>query len=187
MATVTRTTVFADNNVLYASQLNNEFNNLLNALQLVNADISSSAAIAPSKINFGGTNGQYLQSNGNGTLSYVGLTVNRAFGFYTVGGAVSNDVSWDPIAPESMTAVKIWAHCQTAPTGTGSLTVQVYNITQAHVVASVVISISGTDANSSSMTNASISAGDVLRMDITAVGGTIAGSNISMVLECTQP
>ena len=50
MATVTRTTTWADNQVLSASALNGEFNNLLNALALVNADISASADIAPSKI-----------------------------------------------------------------------------------------------------------------------------------------
>lgn len=50
MASVTRTTIFADNNILDASQLNSEFNNLLNALNIVNSDISASAAIAASKI-----------------------------------------------------------------------------------------------------------------------------------------
>lgn len=45
-----RTTIFADGNALTASQLNGEFNNLLNAPQIVNADISGSAAIAISKI-----------------------------------------------------------------------------------------------------------------------------------------
>ena len=51
MANVTRTTVWSDNQVLNASSLNGEFNNLLNNLQVVNADVSSSAAIAYSKLN----------------------------------------------------------------------------------------------------------------------------------------
>ncbi len=50
MATITRTTVWADNQILTASTLNGEFNNALNALALVNADVSGSAAIAASKI-----------------------------------------------------------------------------------------------------------------------------------------
>lgn len=50
MASVTRTTTWSDNQVLTASALNAEFNNLLNALNIVNADISGSAAIATSKI-----------------------------------------------------------------------------------------------------------------------------------------
>src|SRR3990167_3778548 len=49
-ATITRTHTFVDNAVLTAAQLNNEFDNALNALAIVNADISGSAAIAASKI-----------------------------------------------------------------------------------------------------------------------------------------
>src|SRR5258708_3002301 len=50
MASVTRTTTWIDNQVLTASALNGEFNNLLNALNLVDADISGGAAISASKI-----------------------------------------------------------------------------------------------------------------------------------------
>jgi hypothetical protein len=50
MATVTRTTTWSDGQVLSAAALNGEFNNALNALSLVNADISGSAAIVASKI-----------------------------------------------------------------------------------------------------------------------------------------
>lgn len=51
---MTRTTVWSDGNVLTASALNGEFNNLLNALGIVNADISGVAAIAYSKLNLTG-------------------------------------------------------------------------------------------------------------------------------------
>lgn len=54
MANVTRTTTWSDNQVLTASALNGEFNNLLNSLALVNADISASAAIVYSKLNLTG-------------------------------------------------------------------------------------------------------------------------------------
>lgn len=186
MATVTRTHVFSDGDTLTASQLNTEFNNLLNAPAIMNADIASNAAIASSKLSFGGTSGQYLKSNGDGTLSYAAVTINRAFGFFVPGTvSVANDQSWDPPAPEAMTAVKLWVYAQTGPSGS-SLTVQIYNITQAHVVASVSITSGNTSANTASMTNASISAGDVLRCDITAVGNSTAGANVSAVLECTQ-
>jgi hypothetical protein len=50
MATVTRTTTWVDQQVLTATALNGEFNNLLNALSIVNADISGSAAIVATKI-----------------------------------------------------------------------------------------------------------------------------------------
>lgn len=74
MATVTRTTIWSDNQVLTAAALNGEFNNLLNGLNLVNADISASAAIASSKISFGGSNGNVLVSNGSGGLTYATST-----------------------------------------------------------------------------------------------------------------
>lgn len=187
---MTRTTVWSDGQILSAAALNGEFNNLLNALNIVNADISAGAAIAPSKITFGGTNGQYLTSNGSGGLVYVNLpvtTLNRAFGFSSPGvQSVANDVSWNPTSPQAMTAIKIWAHCKTAPTS-ASLTVQVYNITQSHVVASVSISASGTDVNSTSMANAAIAAGDVLRLDVTNIGSGVAGSDVTVVIESTQP
>lgn len=50
MATVTRTTTWNSGDTLTASALNGEFNNLLNALALVDADISGSANIAASKL-----------------------------------------------------------------------------------------------------------------------------------------
>lgn len=55
MATVTRSTVWVDGNVLTASALNGEFNNLLNALALTNSDIAGGAAIAYSKLNLTGS------------------------------------------------------------------------------------------------------------------------------------
>ncbi len=50
IANVTRSTIWSDNQVLTAAALNGEFNNLLNALNIVNADISASAAIVFSKL-----------------------------------------------------------------------------------------------------------------------------------------
>lgn len=52
--TVTRTTIWSDNQVLTAAALNGEFNNLLNSPSIVNADISAGAAIAYSKLNLTG-------------------------------------------------------------------------------------------------------------------------------------
>jgi hypothetical protein len=50
MATPNRTTIWVDNQILTASALNAEFNNLFASLSIVNADISAGAAISPSKI-----------------------------------------------------------------------------------------------------------------------------------------
>lgn len=187
MATVTRTTTFQDGNTLTASQLNGEFNNLLNALSLMNSDVASNAAIASSKLSFGGTSGQYLKSNGDGTLAYAALTVNRAFGFFVAGTvSIANDQSWDPTSPQAMTALKLWVYAQTQPVGS-SLTVRIFNITQNATVTTVSITAGTSSANTTSMTTASIAAGDVLRCDITAIGSSTPGANITAILECSQP
>lgn len=114
-------------------------------------------------------------------------TLNRAFGFSSPGAqTVANDVSWDPISPEAMTAKKLWAYTKTGPSGS-SLTLRVWNITGATAVASVTVTAGATSGNTTSMSGPSISAGDVLRMDVTAIGATAAGSDVSLTLECSQP
>jgi hypothetical protein len=132
----------------------------------------------------------YLHGTGTGTSSWDAIAVTtlyRGFGFAIPGTLyVANDLSWDPVSPEAVTAVKIWAHVKTAPT-VANLIAQVYNITQSHVVATITITAAGTDANSTSMTNAAIAAGDVLRLDVTQIGSTVAGSDLSVILEATQP
>lgn len=50
MANVVRTTTWVDSQVLTAPALNAEFNNLLNSLNIVNADIAAGAAIVGSKL-----------------------------------------------------------------------------------------------------------------------------------------
>lgn len=180
--TPTRTTVWVSQQTLTASALNGEFNNLLSAPSIVNADIASGAAIVESKVLFSGS-GHGHTGGTDGKL----ITINRAFGFFVPGTpSVANDLSWNPTAPQGMTAIKIWAYARTAPSG-ASLTVQVYDVTQARVVASVSIVSGANSGNSTSMTNAAITAGDVLRCDVTNVGSSTPGSNVSVILECTQP
>lgn len=187
MAQVTRTTNWISGQVLTASALNTEFDNLLNSLNIVNADISASADITPSKILFAGTDGQYLQSNGSGGLNYTSVSINRAFGWFIAGSpTVANDLSWDPIAPEAMTAIKIWAYCRTAPTGSG-IVIRIFNVTQGVAVGSVTISTSATSGSSTSFTTSAISQGDVLRIDVTTSDSNSIGANISVVLEASQP
>lgn len=182
MATVTRTTTFADGNTLTAAQLNNEFNNLLNALSLVNADVSAGAAIVESKILFSGSG----HGHSGGTDGKV-ITINRGFGFFIAGTpSIANDLSWNPMADKAVTAVRLDAYSRTAPSGS-SLTIQVYNVTKAQIIATISITSGTNSATQTSMTNAAISQDDVLRCDITAIGSTTAGANVSVVLSCTQP
>lgn len=70
---VTRTHVFVDGDTLTAAQLNAEFNNLLNAPGIVNADISAGAAIAVSKIATG-LSGSLVGTTDVQTLSFKTLT-----------------------------------------------------------------------------------------------------------------
>jgi hypothetical protein len=133
------------------------------------------------------TSGTYLKGSGTGTSAWTSLTINRAFGFF-IGGqlSVANNLSWNPISPQAMTAIKTWASCKTAPTG-ATLIMSIYNVTQSKVVGTVSIVASATTGNSTSYTTAAIAAGDVLRLDCTQIGSTVAGSDVSVVLECTQP
>jgi len=184
MASVTRTTVWVDNQVLTASALNTEFNNLLNALALTNADIAGGAGIVESKITFSGS-GHGHTGGADGKL--ISITLHRGFGFFIAGTpSVGNDLSWNPTVPQAMTAVKMWAYARTAPTGS-SLSIRVYNVTQAHEVTNVSITAGSNSANTTTMTFAGLTAGDLLRIDTTAVGSTVAGADISVVLEATEP
>ena len=80
MATITRTTTWSDGQTLTAAALNGEFNNALNAIAIVNADISGSAAIAISKITTGlsgslvGTTDTQILTNKRNTKRVVTVT-----------------------------------------------------------------------------------------------------------------
>lgn len=73
MATVTITTVYSDGQTLTAASLNGNLSNLLNAVNIVNSDISGAAAIAPAKI--AGTaviGGAFRITKGTGTFTGSG-------------------------------------------------------------------------------------------------------------------
>lgn len=130
---------------------------------------------------------KYLKATGTGTSAWTDLVINRAFGFFIAGNAsVANDLSWDPVSPQALTCVKTWAYCKTAPTG-ANLILSIYNITQAAVVGTVTINAAATSGNSTSYTTSAIAAGDVLRLDITQIGSTVAGADITVILETSQP
>lgn len=78
MAAVTRTTTWSSGDTLTASALNGEFNNLLNALAIVNADVSGSAGIVFSKLDSATVAGvSATQTFTNKTLTNPLLTGHR--------------------------------------------------------------------------------------------------------------
>ncbi len=107
---VTRTTTWTSGQTLTASALNNEFNNLLNAPNIVNADISASAAIAYSKLNLSlsvkdadiATNAAITASkiaNTAVTLSDTQTLTNKTLTNPTVNGSIQNVTSISGTTP----------------------------------------------------------------------------------------
>ena len=184
MASTTRVKSWNSGDTLTASDLNAEFNNMLTGgiNNIQDANVPSGAAIGEAKIAFNGSGHGHT-----GGADGKRITVNRAPGFFIAGvPTATNDLSWNPIMPENLTAVKIWAYAKAAPT-TNGMVFRVYNITQNIVVATVTINTGTQTGNNASMTNAAINAGDVLRVDCTTVDSNAIGANISVVLEMTQP
>jgi len=183
MGTITKGKTWVDNENVTYTDLNGNFDTVYNEVNgsLDDDNVDSDAAIQESKILFSATGHGHT-----GGADGKAITKNRAYGFYIAGTpSVANDLSWNPRVYAAQTGVRISAHAQTAPTG-ADLIVRVYNITQDEVVATVTISASGTDATSTSMTNASLTAGDILRADVTQVGSTVAGADISLILDVTE-
>lgn len=63
---------------------------------------------------------------------------------------------------------------------------RVYNITQANVVATLNITAGSQTVTSTSMTNASLAAGDFLRFDCTQIGSGTAGGGVTVQLDGTE-
>jgi len=184
MGIITRGYTYTPGNTIIAAQNEANETTIYNELNgnIDNANIKSSAAIVESKLAFNTSTGH----SHNGIDSKL-IQVNRGFGFFYSGTpAVADDISWNPISPQAVTAVKTWIKCKTAPTG-ANLIARIYNITQAAVVGTVTITAGSTTGNSTTYTTPAIAQGDVLRMDITQIGSTIAGADITIILETSQP
>lgn len=177
MGTITRPYTYTAGNTITASQnesnettLYNEFNGNID-----NANIKSSAAIVESKIAFNTSTGH----SHNGTDS---KSIPRAIGFFSADTqSVADDISWNPIIPQAMTATKIYAYARTAPTG-ANLIMRISK-SDGTVVGSVTIAAGDTTGSSTTFTTPSLADGDVLRLDCTQIGSTVAGSNISIILK----
>lgn len=136
----------------------------------------------------------YLQVNatGDGVIAspVTGGINNRAFGFYVAGFNVNTaEASWNPIVPENMTAVALYAYIKQAPVG-GDLTIRIYRNPPFYLgpVAQVTILAGTNSASTLVIASPALTAGDVLSMGTSLSGApTNTGQGLSVVLECTQP
>lgn len=116
------------------------------------------------------------------SLDYKVNHITAKYLFYIAGSpSIANDLSINPTVPVAQICSTLSAYCKTAPTGS-ALILEIYNVTQAKIVATLTINAGSQTASTTSMSNASLNAGDVLRIDITQIGSTIAGSGITAVL-----
>jgi hypothetical protein len=177
MGIITLPTTFVDGTTPTAAQFNGDFSAIVNEFNgsISNANISASAAIAESKLAFNSSTGH----NHDGVTSRL---IPKGFAFFIPGTqTVANDQSLNPRAPSAQTVSRLDAYVKTAPTG-ADLIARVYNVTQGVVVATITIAAGAQTATQSSMTTASIAQGDVLRADVTQIGSTIAGINLTLTL-----
>lgn len=128
MATVTRTTTWSDNQVLTATALNSEFNNLLNALALTNSDIAGGAGIVYSKLTL--TN-SIVNADISASAAIATSKINTTFPTGTIVGttdsqSLSNKTLTKPTVTASVQTVT--ALSGTTPTVDGS-TANVFTIT----------------------------------------------------------
>lgn len=179
MSTLTKITTAVTGNTITADVWNDEFDQIYSDYNggITNANISSSAAISESKISFAGTSGQYPSSDGDGTLTWGSIAINRAFTWGFLGTLTTGDEQGMKfISPVAMTVTNL-----RAKTGSGTATIRIQTGTT-NIDASA--SITSTAGNITSFDSTAIAAGDVVTLDITAVS---SGVDLFVTLENSAP
>lgn len=187
MGVIVKPTNFVDNTIPTASQFNGDFDTIYSEFNgnITNANVSASAAIAESKIAFNTSTGH----SHNGSDSKL-ISVNRAFSWYVSGTLVTGTNNGPRyVAPQALTIVKVWLIVRTAPTG-ADLTIDIHKNgttiwstqgNRAKVVAGA------TTGNTTTFNTTALAAGDYLDLDIDVVGSSVAGVDLTVVLETSQP
>lgn len=126
---------------------------------------------------------QILNANLTASPAPFVIGSNPTYGFYLPASvlAIANNQGWNPIAKQSQTFQEIDVYAGTAPVGS-SLTIRIYNVTQNQAVGSVSISSGAQQASSTSLTNPSVNKGDVLRIDVTAIGSGTPGGQVTAII-----
>lgn len=169
--------------MLTASALNGNFSTIVNDYNgdITNANIAAGAAIEESKSLFNGS-GHNHQGGSSGAL----ITKNVTYGGFIPGTpAVADDLALNPRVRAATTITRISGYSRTAPTGT-ALILRVFNITQNTTVASLTISAGSQTGTSTVIASASLAAGDYLRYDVTQIGSTVAGANITLQVDGSE-
>ncbi len=187
MGTITKTKTWSDNEVVNYTDLNGNFDNVYNEFNgnIDNDNLGSDAAIAESKISFNTSTGH----DHDGTDSKR-IAVNRAFVWAISGAQVTGtNVGARYVAPQALTILKCWLIVRTAPTGAAILIDINKNgstiwSTQGN---RGTIAAAATTGNTTTFNTTALAAGDYLDLDIDQIGSTVPGSDLTVVLETTQP
>ena len=179
MGIILKPKTWSDNeNVLY-TDLNDSFDTVYNEFNgsITNANIASAAAIAESKINFGGTSGQFPSSDGDGTVTWTTVTINRAFTFYLPGTVpVADEQGIRYIVPKDMTVTAI-KHKLDSGTATIRLQKDTTDIDAGIAVTSSV-------ATETAITAPALTTDEIITLDVTASSSAVG---LIITMECTQP
>lgn len=187
MGLITKPTTFVDGTIPTAAQFNGDFDTAYTEINgnLDNNNVKSGAAIAESKVSFNTSTGH----DHDGSDSKL-ISVNRAFVWY-VAGVLTTGTSVGPryVAPQAMTIVKAWLIIKTAPTGANLIVDLNKNGTTIWSTQGNrgTITATNTTGNQTTFDVTSLAAGDYLDLDIDQIGSTIAGSDLTVVLETSQP
>lgn len=212
MAVVNKTRTYNTDDELTAAYYNEDRDEIIAGVNsVVDAQVAVGAAIQEGKIAFsgaghdhsGGANGaqlqavdlevtgltpsQFLRVNAGGTaLETAVLPVfQRGFvWFLNKVLVVENDPSVNFPIKQSMTAISLTAYVKQVPTGSG-ITVEV-KTTSGTLIASITIAAGQFSATTTSITNPALVNGQFLRMDVTAIGSSFAGSGLTVLLDCQQ-
>jgi len=183
MGIITKPTTHVDGTVPTAAQFNGNFDTIYNEFNgnISNANVLAAAGLAESKVAFSTSTGH----THNGTDSKL-ISLRASYGGFISGTpAVANDLATNPRVRVAATATRLSAYARTAPTG-ADLIIRVWNVTQAATVTSVTITAGTQSASTTTITNATLVAGDFLRFDVTQIGSTVAGANITIQLDASE-